>query len=116
MGYYSRTVNALRWSLPPMIIFKGVRFIEAWFSVDVPSDWRIEVSESGWTTDAIGVRWLGKLFIPITASRRRGRYRLLVLDGHGSYLTPEFDQLCAQPILFLYVCLRIARIYYSHWV
>jgi len=22
-------------------------------------------------------------------------YRLLILDGHGSHLTPEFDQICS---------------------
>ena len=79
-----------------MIIFKAVRFMEAWFSIDIPGDWRIEVSDNGWTTDAISLRWLEKIFIPSTTSRRGGRYRLLVLDSHGSHLTPEFDQLCTK--------------------
>ncbi|KAJ5903888.1 hypothetical protein N7504_006271 [Penicillium tannophilum] len=26
----------------------------------------------------------------------KGKYRLLVLDGHGSHLTPEFDEICSQ--------------------
>jgi hypothetical protein len=26
----------------------------------------------------------------------RGRYRLLVLDGHGSHLTAQFDRICAE--------------------
>jgi len=29
-------------------------------------------------------------------SRTLGTYRLLVLDGHGSHLTPQFDQVCAE--------------------
>lgn len=36
-----------------------------------------------------------KQFIPSTNHHTRGRYRLLVLAGHGSHLTPEFDQICA---------------------
>ncbi|BCR88024.1 uncharacterized protein ACHE_40588S [Aspergillus chevalieri] len=26
----------------------------------------------------------------------KGKYRLLILDGHGSHLTPKFDELCSQ--------------------
>ena len=89
------TVNALGWALPPLIIFKGKRYIESWF-YDTPRDWRFEVSPNGWTSDEIGLRWLQKLFIPLTASRIRGRYRLLILDGHGSHLTPEFDRICTE--------------------
>jgi hypothetical protein len=37
-----------------------------------------------------------KIFILSTTRRRKGRYRLLILDGHGSHLTPQFDQICAE--------------------
>jgi hypothetical protein len=89
-------VNSTGFVLPPCIIFKSSKYQQyAWFD-DLPDDWRIEISENGWTTDEIGLRWLEKLFIPATTSRTRGRYRLLVLDGHGSHLTPHFDRLCEQ--------------------
>lgn len=88
------TIGAEGYTLPPMIIFKGKLYKESWFQSDLPQDWRFEVSANGWTTDAIGLRWLEKLFIPY--ARTRGRYRLLVLDGHGSHLTPRFDQLCTE--------------------
>jgi hypothetical protein len=88
-------INASGWLLPPCIIFKGKAYREAWFD-DLPSDWRFEVSQNGWTTDEIGLRWLKNLFIPATTSRMKGKYRLLVLDGHGSHLTPQFDQICEQ--------------------
>ncbi|KAG2000778.1 hypothetical protein GB937_010843 [Aspergillus fischeri] len=71
----------------PCIIFKGKVHIEGWYKVSaLPPDWRIEVSENGWTTDQIGLRWFQKAFIPVTTSRTTGRYRLLILDGHGSHL------------------------------
>jgi hypothetical protein len=31
-----------------------------------------------------------------TKHRVVGEYRLLILDGHGSHTTPEFDEYCAQ--------------------
>jgi hypothetical protein len=83
------------YSLPPCVIFKGQVAIAGWFD-NLPKDWRFEVSNNGWTTDEIGLRWLQKLFIPFTNSRVRGRYRLLILDGHGSHLTPQFDRICAE--------------------
>lgn len=86
-------INASGWVLPLCVIFKGKVFIESWFD-NLPNDWRFEVSPNGWTSDEIGIRWLEKLFIPATSSRLKGRYRLLILDGHGSHLTPKFDQIC----------------------
>lgn len=66
-------VNALGWALPPLIIFKGKRYKASWLH-GTPRDWRFEVSLNGWTSDAIGFRWLQTLFVPMTASRARGRY------------------------------------------
>jgi hypothetical protein len=90
-------INCMGWALPPCIIFKGKVHIEGWYEDDaLPRDWRIEVSANGWTTDKIGLQWLQKLFIPATTGRTVGRYRLLILDGHGSHLTPQFDQICME--------------------
>jgi hypothetical protein len=89
------SISASGWALPPTIIFKGKLYNQAWFD-GLPGDWRFEVSLNGWTTDEISLRWLEKLFIPATTSRTIGQYRLLVLDGHGSHLTPQFDQICLE--------------------
>ncbi|KKA21666.1 hypothetical protein T310_4295 [Rasamsonia emersonii CBS 393.64] len=66
------SVCATGWSLPTYIIFKAKELQDAC------------------------LRWLKNQFIPETEKRRKGAYRLLVLDGHGSHLTPQFDELCAQ--------------------
>ena len=66
----------------------------------LPDNWQIKVSDNGWTsTDKIGLWWLQKLFIPSKTSRTKGPYRLLVLDGHGSDLAPQFDQICSENII-----------------
>jgi hypothetical protein len=83
------------YSLPTCVIFTGKVAIAGWFD-NLPKDWRFEVSNNGWTTDEIGLRWLQKLYFPLTNSRVRGRFRLLILDGHGSHLTPQFDRICAE--------------------
>jgi hypothetical protein len=79
--------------LPPTIIFKAKNLMSGWFNT-VPRDWRFEVSDNGWTTDSIGLSWLEDCFIPHIIKRQRGTYSLLVMDGHGSHLTPEFDTIC----------------------
>ena len=91
-------INATGWVLPPCIIFKGKVHIEGWYQdAALPKDWRIEVSPNGWTSDQIGLKWLQNIFIPATnGGRTTEKYRLLVLDGHGSHLTPQFDQICSE--------------------
>ncbi|EDN06865.1 hypothetical protein HCAG_03395 [Histoplasma mississippiense (nom. inval.)] len=86
-------VNAIGWALPPYIILKGQGLLEGWFE-GLPEDWRLDVSPNGWTTDEIGLKWLQRVFIPAANPRRVGSSILLILDGHGSHLSPDFDQLC----------------------
>jgi len=92
-------VNSMGWALPPCIVFKGSVHIEGWYQDSkLPHNWRIEVSPNGWTSDQIGLRWLQKVFIPETTSRTTGKYRLLILDGHGSHLVPKFDKVAVRTI------------------
>jgi hypothetical protein len=55
----------------------------------------LAVSDNRWTTDQLGLSWL-KHFNRHTAPRTAGVYRLLIVDGHSSHATPEFDQYCTQ--------------------
>ena len=81
---------------PPVIILEGKVHISTWYSNDLPRDWVIALSEKGWTNDQLGLLWLTTVFEPYTAPRTRGVYRLLILDGHGSHITPEFDLFCTE--------------------
>ena len=89
------SINSTGWILPPLIIFKGQLHQLSWYET-LPSNWMVGVSENGWTTDEIGLTWLKKLFGPFTERRKVGRYRLLILDGHGSHVTAEFDRYCTE--------------------
>jgi hypothetical protein len=78
------------------VIFKAKKNVRlGWFD-ELPDDWRINISDNGWTTDQIGLEWLKTHFIPLTNGRTMGTYRMLILDGHGSHLTPEFDRTCTE--------------------
>ena len=52
------------------------------------------VSQSGWTNDDLGVAWLEQVFDPATKRKARRKYRLLILDGHGSHVTKVFINYC----------------------
>src|SRR5450432_479548 len=84
-------ISAASWSLPPVIIFEGKVHISTWYSDQLPLDWIIAVSDKGWTDDKLGLIWLQDVFEKHIAHRTRGNYRLLILNGHGSYGTLEFD-------------------------
>jgi hypothetical protein len=50
------SVNATGWALPSYIIFKAKTYYqEGWFST-LPDDWRLDISNNGWTMDKIGMK------------------------------------------------------------
>jgi hypothetical protein len=62
---------------------------------DLPHDWVIAVSENGWTTNKLGLQWL-KHFDEHTKRHTVGTHRLLILDGHESHNSLEFQQYCKE--------------------
>ncbi|KAF7579474.1 hypothetical protein PtrM4_037140 [Pyrenophora tritici-repentis] len=89
-------VNAIGWAIPPFIIFQGKNHLSAWYKEDnLPYDWVIAVSENGWTTNTLSLEWL-KHFDAHTKRRTVGSYRLLVIDGHESHNSLEFQQYCKE--------------------
>jgi hypothetical protein len=44
-------------------------------------------------TNEIGLSWL-ELFHKYTKDRMVGTHQLLILDGHNSHVSPEFDWFC----------------------
>lgn len=88
-------ISARGIALPSLIILKSVNKLLDWYNLpSLPPDWSITESPNGWTSDELGIEWLQKIFDPCTRPFTRGRYRVLVLDGHSSHLTPKFDQYC----------------------
>jgi hypothetical protein len=88
-------INAAGWSIPPFLIFAGKYHLSAWYEEDIPHDWAIAVSDNGWTNNELGVEWL-KHFNAHTKARNVGAHRLLVLDGHESHHSLEFQEFCKE--------------------
>ena len=82
--------------LPPFLIFKGQYLQSTWFSTNVPDDWIAVTSPNGWTSDLLAMGWLKRVFEPSTRNKANGNYRIIILDGHHSHLTPEFMEYCTE--------------------
>ncbi|EDN07049.1 predicted protein [Histoplasma mississippiense (nom. inval.)] len=80
--------------LDPLIIMKSKVHLEDWYThSNLPDNYAITASESGFTNDEIGFEWI-KRFNKMTKKRQMGSHRLLLMDNHGSHLTEEFIQYC----------------------
>jgi hypothetical protein len=91
-----QSICAAGYTTPPFIIYKGRVHISAWYEeIDIPRNWKLSVSENGWTNNALGLEWL-KHFDAHTKARQVGGYRLLILDGHESHLNQDFKDYCLE--------------------
>ena len=89
-------VGLYGWVLPPFIIFKAQNHLSAWYEDSgLPHDWVITPSENGWTTNSIAYEWI-QHFDRYTNNCTIGTYRLLILDGHESYLSAQFQHYCTE--------------------
>lgn len=89
-------INTQGWLVPPLIILKAKLHQATWYTTNnLPPDWQLAVSENGWTDDEIGFAWV-QHFHQATLQHRIGRYRLLILDGHGSHHSARFEEFCKE--------------------
>ena len=89
-----QSICAAGYATPPFIIYKGRVHISAWYEeASIPYEWKLSVSQNGWTNNQLGLEWL-KHFDEHTKSRQVGSYRLLILDGHESHLNQDFKDYC----------------------
>ena len=89
-------INSQGWTVPPFLVVAGQNHLANWYQDrDIPKDWVITLSSNGWTTNEIGLEWINH-FDKHTKSRTIGRYRLLVLDGHESHHSVDFELYCQQ--------------------
>ena len=65
--------------LPPMIIFKGKRYL----NMSVPPGWIVTVQEKGWMDESLMLRWIRDIYLKYTNKD----ISLLVMDSFGGHLT-----------------------------
>jgi hypothetical protein len=86
-----QTINAEGQAIEPFIIGTGQNHLASWHEEStLPCDWVIVMSQNGWTNNELGLEWL-KDFDRRTADRSVGSYRLLILDGHESHHSVQFE-------------------------
>ncbi|KAI7759588.1 hypothetical protein LZL87_014382 [Fusarium oxysporum] len=91
-----QAINAEGQLIPPFLIGTGQYHLANWYrECDLPGDWVIATSQNGWTNNELGLEWL-KHFDRSTTNRSTGPYRLLILDGHESHHSANFERYCEE--------------------
>ncbi|EED19145.1 conserved hypothetical protein [Talaromyces stipitatus ATCC 10500] len=69
---------------------------DSWLQDFDPQEQRcfFAASDSGWTNNELGYRWLVDVFDKETKSQASRGWRLLILDGHGSDVNMRFIEYC----------------------
>jgi DDE superfamily endonuclease len=81
--------------LPAFVIFQGQRIQESRVNIQMDKQTILRVSDNGWTDRDIALDWL-KHFDLYTKPQIRGKYRLLILNGHTSHVSVPFIEFCEQ--------------------
>jgi hypothetical protein len=82
--------------IPPYVVVAGKTHLESWYrDSPFPPEWTIDLSETGWTNNRIGLDWV-KHFDKHSRARTTGVKRLLVLNGHESHHSVEFEEYCKE--------------------
>ena len=82
--------------LPPFLCVQGRYHLAPWYhNGHIPSDWVVKPTKNEWTDNETGLEWL-KHFDRHTRGRKKGVWRMLVLDGHESHVNAEFQEYCKE--------------------
>jgi len=102
-----QSVNSQGWTVPPFIIVAGKNHLSSWYqNSGFPPEWVIPITDNGWKTNEKCVDWI-RHFEKHTRARTMGSYRLLILDGHESHHSDEFEEFAKKTTFSLFVCLLI---------
>ena len=91
-------VGASGVALPPALIYPAdsKKVQSSWVS-DIDARKHhvyVAVTPSGWSNDEVAIAWLQQVFDVATKASARRKWRLLVIDGHGSHITKRFLTYC----------------------
>jgi hypothetical protein len=94
--------------LPLLVIFAGKYVQQQWFPNDTDdrwASWYFTTLPTGWTNNNIAIQWLKTVFIPNAPPTAAYQWRVLILDGHKSYTSREFMELCIEyKIYIVFLC------------
>jgi hypothetical protein len=89
-----QAINAEGRAIDPYMVVAGQYHLANWYrDSNLPGTWAIATTANGWTDNQTGLDWL-KHFNQCTTDRSVGPYRLLILDGHESHQSADFQIYC----------------------
>jgi len=94
-------INAVGGYLPTWTVYKGANPTQGHADRSLPASWYFSYSDSGFSTNEIGLGWLTKVFIPLTKPEQLDQWRLLLLDNHESHVNIEFMDLALKNKILL---------------
>ena len=86
-------ISAIGRQIPLLLIYKGESgsLISTWVNlVDIDAQAHFTVSYNKWLNNAISLAWLKTVFERYTKPARITQKRLLIVDGHSSYVNMAF--------------------------
>ncbi|KAG6995868.1 hypothetical protein FocnCong_v015214 [Fusarium oxysporum f. sp. conglutinans] len=91
-----QAINAEGQAIDPFIVVAGQYHLANWYrESNLPASWAIATTQNGRTDNETGLEWL-KHFNRCTTNRSTGPYRLLILDGHESHHSADFQIYCEE--------------------
>jgi hypothetical protein len=91
-----QAINAEGRAIDPFIVVAGKYHLANWYrESNLLADWVIATTQNGWTDNETGFEWL-KHLARCTSDRPVGGYRLLILDGHESHHSTNFEIYCEE--------------------
>jgi hypothetical protein len=87
------TVCANGSAIPPFLILKGEVLQEEHFENELEDEAVLSTSPSGYTNEQLSMKFI-KHFHNQTYKKTKGRWRMLIFDGHGSHTSKEFLYYC----------------------
>jgi len=88
-----KCINAVGQVIEPILITKGEWMLEKHFQNNMYDEAKLGASTTGFTNDRLTFAWL-EHFHNRTTELAQNRWRVLLMDGHGSHLTEYLKWFC----------------------
>lgn len=90
------TIGADGSTPPPLVLFPYKRYIPSAIISQMPSQWGVGHSESGWMTSEIFFEYIINLFFPWLKNNSIVLPVVLFLDGHSSQINISISEFCKE--------------------
>jgi len=94
VDHFSRVYFGIRTCYPWCSGFQGKKYDKEWKERLPSPEHKIYFSDNGWSNYTIAFNWSKDDFEPLTKPVDASKWRILIVDGHGSYITCNIIEFC----------------------